>query len=130
MNPYLIIPLGWALGQMLFIVVMSVIDQQSKKTDLTFNQAFMIYVKRDTGPIYVAVLIMLIAMFLLPEIIAHASTPNSATEEIKQLKYVKRIVEFMRTFSVALGLTAQFLGFIAVSKAKKLKEKFDKPDNQ
>lgn len=128
MSPYLIIPLGWLLGQLLFIVVMSVATQKNKNNECSFNDAFIIYVRHDTGPIWVAVLIMLIAMFILPEIIAHHAIANGPLEDVKESKYIQKIVEFLRTFSVLLGIAAQGIGFLIVSRAGKwIKKADDKP---
>lgn len=119
MITYLLIFLGWLLGQLLFVVVMSIITQRKQTNNLTFNQAFAVYVKKDTGPIYAAAIIMLIVVFILPEVIAHLSVSNGPGELSKTHRYLTVIVDWIRTFSVVLGLLSQGLGFLAVSQSGK-----------
>lgn len=112
---------GALLGQMLFIVVASIIKQRSRKYQENFREAFLIYVKKDTGPIVMGVIVILIAIFLLPEVIANVSTLglDGAAEQTKYQKILSSIVKWVRSWSVLLGIGSHTIGFLAVSQANK-----------
>lgn len=118
---YLIIFLGWLLGELLVIVVQSIRVQNSSKYSDNFWKAFVVYTTKDIGPIVGSLLICLIAIFLLPEAIANFSTMDETgnQEEKKQSAVIHKILKFLRASSVLLGITSRTLLFLIVSKANK-----------
>ena len=110
---YLIIFLGALLGQLLVVVAKSYYVQQSSKYSLTFLDALKVYTTKYTAPLVVGLITVLIAMFILPDILAN-------TGEDKQYgKVLQNILDYMRGYSVFLGVICQGLGFLIIRKGEK-----------
>lgn len=123
MNPYLSIPLGWILGLLVVVVVASIRIQINDKYEENFIQAFKKYLKKGTGRIVLSFLIMLIAMFILPDIIANVSGENENATKYKNL--INNILGWMRTYAVIGGLIAETIGFWVVNKRDKIFKEVD-----
>lgn len=121
MEKYFIVIGGWALGQLLFIVVQAAIVHKSSKYQHTFREALNIYLRKDVGPFCAGMVFMLIIVFVLPEIMALAN--SNTLEDPNHGKYARWIVNNLRISSIGLGIVAQFLGFLAVSKSAKWVQK-------
>ena len=93
MNPYLAIPLGWILGLLVVVAVASIRIQMNNKYEENFIQAFKKYLKKGTGRLVLSILIMLIAMFILPDIIANVSGENENATKYKSLIQYIRLAE-------------------------------------
>jgi hypothetical protein len=117
LEKYMVVLIGWVLGQLLFILVQAALVHRSSKYENTFSEAFRIYFRKDRGPFYVGLVLMLIVVFVLPEIIGLAN--SSTLEDPNHGKYARIVVNNLRISSVGLGIVAQLLGFLLVSKASK-----------
>lgn len=123
MNAYLIILLGSLLGMALFICVKSYYVQQSSKYALGFIDAFKVYTTKYTAPIFIGVLVVFICMFILPDVIANVSADDTTTKG----KVLQNILDYLRLYSVGVGVCAQGLGFLIIRKGEKfLKDAEDK----
>ena len=120
MNNYFQIVLGAMLGMLLLISVKSVYIQQSSKYELGFLQAFKVYTTKYTGPIWVGCLVLLIVMFVLPNVIGAATVSTGSTiDDVQYVNWFKKFLKYMRFYSVGLGVIAQGLGFIIIRKGEK-----------
>ncbi len=122
---YLIVTIGWLIGMFILIIVKSIHIQMSKKYEYSFNQALKIYLTKDTGPIYLSIVILFAGVFVLPNIItSHGLMQDGKipTESFKA-KAIEQIVLNLREYSILFGVMAQGLGFLVVSKAAKLLNK-------
>ncbi len=123
MNPYLAIPLGWILGLLVVVAVASIRIQMNNKYEENFIQAFKKYLKKGTGRLVLSILIMLIAMFILPDIIANVSGENENATKYKSL--IHNILGWMRTYAVIGGLIAETVGFWLVNRRDKVFKEVD-----
>lgn len=121
MNLYLIILLGASLGQLLWIIGKSYYVQQSSKYSLNFLQALKVYTTKYFAPIIVGYVVVFIAMFVLPDVISNSG------DEKEHGKVLQNVLDYLRGYSVVLGLLAQGLGFLIIRKGEKfLKEEEEK----
>lgn len=134
MNSYLFIVLGWLLGQLIFITVQCIIIHRNDSYKHTFREAFALYVKRDTGPMILAALVMLVFVFVLPELTANLVTAQEGSTTTEQTKYnrvLSSILKWLRVSSVVLGVASQGIGFLAVSRITKwIKKKDEEVDKK
>lgn len=129
MNSYLLIPLGFIIGLFIVITVHSIRVQNSPKYEENFFGALRIYFKRSVGRLILAVLVMLAAMFILEDIKYNAFADNDNAKKYKAL--INNILGWLRTYSVFLGVVAEWLGFWIVNRSKKVfipTEEEDKKD--
>lgn len=121
---YILILMGSLLGMILLTVVKAVVIQRGAKYELGFVDAFKVYTTKHIGPIVVGFIVVFIAMFILPEIIAMAQTGN---QEGAYAKIINNVLGRLRIYSVALGILGQGLGFIMIRKGEKfLREEEEK----
>lgn len=123
----LIIFLGWQLGMALLIAVKSSQVQTGSKYELNFWQAFVVYTTKYLGPIIVSNIVMLIAMFLLPNIIAVAQ--NAPENSSRYERIAQDVIKWLRVFSVALGVLGQGIGFLIVNKGQRYLKDAEKKIN-
>lgn len=125
MNPYLAIPLGWILGLLVVVVVASIRIQMNDKYEEKFVQAFKKYLKKGTGRLVLSILMMLTAMFILPDVIANVSGENENATKYKKL--INNVLGWMRTYAVIGGLIAETAGFWLVNRKNKIFKEVDEP---
>lgn len=113
---YLIILIGAIIGMALLTAVKSTYIQQSSKYELGFTDAFKVYATKHTGPILVGFIIVFIAMFILPEVIALAETGD---QNGTYSRIINNVVGRLRIYSVGIGILGQGLGFIIIRKGEK-----------
>lgn len=127
---YLIILLGSLLGMLLLVSVKSVYVQQTAKYELGFISAFKVYTTKYTGPIWVGLVVIFIAMFVFPNIVAASTLPAGDNAEVEYAKWFKKFLKYLRFYSVGLGVIGQGLGFIIIRKGEKwLREEEVKIEN-
>jgi hypothetical protein len=117
MSNYITIFFGSILGMLLLISVKSVYIQETKKYELTFVQAFKVYTTKYTGPIFIGIIVIMIVMFILPNVIT-AST-ITVGDDIKYTAFLQRILNWLRVVSVGVGVLAQGAGFLIIRKGEK-----------
>ncbi len=113
MNNIWEILLGSMGGMLLTISVKSVGIQISRKYDLNFWDAFVVYLTKHTGPIVVGTIVILLAMFAFPDVLTNYQTDNE-----EYTTTIQRIVKWLRLYSILLGIVAQGLGFIIVARSE------------
>ena len=121
-NIYIDVALGWALGMMLVIAVQAAIIHQSGKHDDDFITALRKYVTTKVGPLVVAVVMMLIALFVIPEIIANSNVENGQKSPF-YYKYLSSVLMWLKSWSILFGIGSQTLGFIIVFRVLKYVKK-------
>jgi hypothetical protein len=119
---YVIIIVGWVLGQMILKVVNAIRIQRSSKYHTGFKEALIIFVKKDPGPTVLAVIILLAVMFLLPEAIAHSQSEGDENDVVHN-KTIAHVLKWLRLYSIGFGIISEFIGFIAVSKSQRFLRK-------
>lgn len=118
MSSYLLIPLGFIIGLLIVVAVHSIRVQNSPKYEKNFFGALNIYFKRSVGRLILAVLVMFAAMFILEDIKVNALADNDNAKKYKSL--INNILGWLRTYSVFLGVVAEWLGFWIVNRGKKI----------
>lgn len=120
---------GGQLGMALLIAVKSCQVQIGSKYELNFVQAFRVYTTKYLGPIVVGNIVILIAMFILPNLIAVA---QNATENVSRYdRIVNDVIKWLSIWSVALGIVSQGVGFLMVNNGERyLKEAEKKLNDQ
>lgn len=115
---------------LLLISVKSVYIQQTAKYELGFISAFKVYTTKYTGPIWVGLVVIFIAMFVFPNIVAASTLPSGDNAEVEYAKWFKKFLKYLRFYSVGLGIIGQGLGFIIIRKGEKwLREEEVKVEN-
>lgn len=104
---------GASLGMLLTIGVKSVYIQISRKYDLNFWDALKVYTSKHTGPILIGSVVVLIAVFVFPDILR-----NSRLESGEYGEQIKKVIDWLRVYSVILGVISQGLGFAIVRKSE------------
>ena len=118
---YLLIFGGATLGMLLWIVGKSYYVQQSSKYELGFLHALKVYTTKYVAPIIVGYIIICIAMFVFPDIISNAG------EAKEHGKILQNVLDYLRAYSVVLGMLSQGLGFLLIRKGEKfLKDEEEK----
>lgn len=121
---YIIIFFGSLLGMILLTAVKSTYIQRSSKYQLGFVDAFKVYTTKHTGPIAVGFVVVLMFMFVLPEIIALAQAGN---EQGMYSKIINNVTGRLRLYSIGIGVLGQGLGFLIIRKGEKyLREEEEK----
>jgi len=115
MSDYLIIFIGGLIGMALLIAVRSELIRRSSKYELGFGDAFRVYTTKYTGPMIVGAIIILSAMFILPDLLANSEiiTEDGTTDYNAKIALV---LNWLRPASIALGVISQGLGFLIVRK--------------
>jgi len=118
MSSYFLIPLGFVIGLLIVVTVHSIRVQNSPKYTEDFFGALKIYFKRSVGRLILAVLVMLASMFILEDLKYNAFADNDNALKYKSI--IANILGWLRTYSVFLGVAAEWLGFWIVNRSKKI----------
>ncbi len=111
-----ILALGYLLGMLLFICVMSVIAHRNSKIEQNFFQAAKIYIVKDTGPIIIAIIFLFVVLFILPELLA--GDPD-AKDDAHYDALLRVNINKIRRWSILIGFAGQWIPFLILSKAAK-----------
>lgn len=111
-----ILALGYLLGMLMFICVMSVIAHKNSKIETDFWHAAKVYLVKDTGPIIVAIILLFVVLFILPELlVGDGNAPDdSHYDALLRIK-----INQIRRWSILIGFAGQWIPFIILSKAAK-----------
>ena len=124
---YLLIFIGASLGMLLVISAKSFYVQQSSKWELDFVKAFKVYTTKYTAPIVIGYIVILTAMFILPDLIANSGDTKFGLK-------VQHVLDYLRSYAFVLGVLSQGLGFLIVRKGEKFlkdeEQKIKSNDNQ
>lgn len=113
MNIYIAVAIGWLLGMLLTIVVQAAIIHMSDKHEDDFSTAIKKYLTKKAGPLYGALVLLLIALFVLPEVLANAAVENGDKSPFYH-RYLVSVLTWLRSWSVLCGIASQSLGFFIV----------------
>jgi hypothetical protein len=117
MNNYLIIAIGWLVGQIGYASV-SVYIIQKDLPSINYWQAVNVYLKKEIGSFVMAFSALLIILFVAADFI----DPTVSKADLKSkatLSLIERIVLYMRVSAVILGGLSQHLLYVAFKKGKK-----------
>jgi hypothetical protein len=112
-----VLALGYLLGMLMFICVMSVIAHRNANVQQNFFQAAKIYIVKDIGPILVAIILLLAVLFMLPELLITGGTDPENHTAYDKLLIIK--INQIRRWSILIGFAGQWIPFFFLSKAAK-----------
>lgn len=119
---YLIIAVGWLVGQFAYAAVSIYILQKNK--DLSYWKAVGLYLKSEVGNFVIAfsglLLIMFIASDYLDVNITKADLFNKESLTVKE-----KLIFYQRSASVGIGAFIQHLVYVAFKKGKKKIEQYE-----
>jgi hypothetical protein len=127
MNNYVIIAIGWFLGQLGYAAVSAYIIQR-KVPGIDYPKALRLYFKNEVGSFAMAFAALLVVMFIIPDFIDVKVTRADLLDKEK-LTLKEKIVVFFRTASVAFGAFCQHLIYLAFRKGKRAIEEYAEKNN-
>lgn len=126
MNHYVIIALGWIIGQFAYAAVSVYVLQKNK--NLNYWKAIKLYFPSEIGNFVIAfaglLLIMFIASDFLDVEITAKDLRNKETLSIKE-----KLILYQRSASVGIGAFIQHLVYLGFKKGKKKIEEYEKQNN-
>lgn len=105
MNNYLILGLGFLLGQ-ITVSVIKAIKIQGKQPNLNYTDAFKLVLVNGFGSYVLGVCALFIVWFLMPEFFKNVLTIDDA-HPLKDGSQLKQIVKWFRVSSLIFGIGAQ-----------------------
>ena len=105
MNNYMILGLGFLLGQLATSTVKALMVQ-SKQPNLTYTDAFKLVLVKGFGSYVVGFVALLFVWFLMPEFFKNVLTVDDA-HPLKDGSQLKQIVKWFRVTSLVFGIGAQ-----------------------
>lgn len=114
MNNYLIIIIGWIIGQAVY-ATKKAWDLQKKYDHLSFTYAIATVYSKETASFIFGILMLIVLCFTLPDFFKEGDIKDM--EEVGKLKYY--LVTYIRIASVAFGFVCQYLGMWLFGKAEK-----------
>lgn len=127
MNNYLVIAVGWFLGQLGYAVVSAYVIQR-KVEGINYPQALKVYLKSEVGSFAMAFAALLIVMFIIPDFIDVRVTRADLIDKEK-LTLKEKIIVFIRTASVIFGGFCQHGLFVAFKRGKRAIEQYAEKNN-
>lgn len=107
MYNYLIIFLGWLIGQATFTVISSYLLQRNKP-GIDYPTAIKVFLTSELGNYAIAFVGLIIAMFIMKDYIDPHVT-REQLQEIQHKTFVQNALFYSRTFSVAYGVFCPML---------------------
>lgn len=117
MNNYIILAIGWIVGQTAYGSVSAYIIQKDMP-GIDYWQALKIYFKKEVGSFAMAFSALLVLMFVFPDFF----DPTVSRADLKNkeaLTFVERMILYLRVSSVIVGGLSQHLLYLAFKKGKK-----------
>ncbi len=125
MNNYVILALGWILGQAAYLCVKSW-DIQKKNESVDFKHALSLLFSKETAAWFFGFVMLLIIMFVLSDFI----DLNITKEDVKNMEVAKwkvYLINFQRTVAVVFGFVCQRFGYAFFGRTEKiLKDRAEK----
>jgi hypothetical protein len=118
MNNYIIIVLGWILGQAAYACKKSW-DLQKRTEGLSFKSALHLLFTKETAAFAFGIVMLFIVIFILPNIIDLDVTK----EELKgtdAAKWKYYFISFIRVIAVVFGYVCQNVGYFLFGKTEKI----------
>lgn len=114
---YALLVLAFVIGQTFFATVCAWYLQKDLP-NISYWQALIIYFKKEMGGFVVAVSLLTILLFILPDFM----NLRVSTAELQQkgvLTKIEMAQKYFRTVAVAFGVCAQWLAFYLFKRGKK-----------
>lgn len=127
MNNYVILALGWFLGQLGYAAVSAYILQRDKP-GITYWQALGVYFAKEIGSFAMAFTALLIIMFIANDFLTVDITRKDLLNK-EALSWKEKIIVYQRTCSVFFGAFSQHIIYVAFKKGKKAIEDFAAKNN-
>lgn len=127
MNNYVILALGWFLGQLGYAAVSAYILQRDKP-GISYSQALGVYFAKEVGSFAMAFTALLIIMFIANDFLSVDITRKDLLNK-EALSWKEKIIVYQRTCSVFFGAFSQHIIYVAFKKGKKAIEDFAAKNN-
>lgn len=117
MSNYLIIAIGWIVGQTAYGSVSAYIIQKDLP-NITYWKAAQVYFSKEFGMFVMAFSALLIALFIFPDFF----DPKMSRAELKTkaaLTIAERMILYLRVSSVVVGALSQHILYVAFKRGKK-----------
>ena len=121
MNNYVILFIGWTIGQCIYATIKAW-DIQKKNETIDFPHAIRL-VYKQFGSFVFALLMLIFALFVMPDIIRKVLTDENITGNSKIIR------DYFRVSCVGFGFVCQYFGLLFFSKLNKAVKKAVDPDN-
>ena len=121
MSNYLIIVIGWILGQAAYAFKKSWDIQKSNST-VSLKQALKMHFTKESAAFAFGTVVLIIGIFVSADFI----NLDISKEELKNMEAVKwkiYLVNFLRTASVVFGYLCQHLGYFLFGRSEKILKK-------
>lgn len=120
MNNYVILVIGWFLGQLAYAFKKSW-EIQKRMPKVTFKQALQMHFTKETASFAFGVLMLFIGLFILPNFINMDLTKDDL-KNMEAAKWKVYLINFLNSVSVVFGYLCQNLGLFFFGKSEKLLE--------
>lgn len=127
MNNYVILAIGWFLGQLGYAAVSAYILQRDKP-GISYRQALQVYFAKEVGSFAMAFTALLIIMFIANDFLTVDITRKDLLNK-EALSWKEKIIVYQRTCSVFFGAFSQHIIYVAFKKGKKAIEEFAEKNN-
>lgn len=118
MNNYIIIILGWFLGQAAYACKKSW-DLQRRNESLSFRGALKLHFSKETAAFAFGVIMLLIATFILSDFI-NLDVTIAELKNTEAAKWKIYLINGLRVISVAFGYLCQNLGYFLFGRSEKI----------
>lgn len=118
MNNYLIILIGWILGQTAYAFKKSW-EIQRNRPGVSFKDALNMHFTKETASFAFAFVILLIGLFILPNFIDMDITKDDL-KNLEVAKWKVYFVNFLRVIAIVFGYLCQNLGWFFFGKSEKI----------
>lgn len=118
MSNYVILVIGWVLGQAAYAFKKSW-EIQRNKPNVSFSDALKTHFTKETASFAFAVICLLIGLFVLPNFI----NMDLTKEDLKNMEAAKwkvYFINFLNVVAVVFGYLCQNLGWFLFGKSEKL----------
>lgn len=102
---YIVIASGSSIGLAIVIAVACYYIHRGSKYQLSFKETWDVYTKEHVWPLIIGGIIVVAAMFILPDLMAYGSSG-------KYYKAIQNALHSLRIYSIGLGVVSMGLGFL------------------
>jgi len=118
MNNYIILVIGWFLGQAAYACKKSW-EIQRNNIKITFKQALQMHFTKETASFAFGFVMLLIALFVLPNFINMDVTKDDL-KNLEAAKWKVYFINFLNCISIVFGYLCQNIGWFLFGKSEKI----------
>jgi hypothetical protein len=118
MNNYVVIVLGWLLGQAAYACKKSW-DIQRKNENTDFKNALKMHFSKETASFAFASIMLLIGLFVITDFVDLDVTKEDL-KNTEAAKWKVYLINFLRTSTVLFGYICQNLGYFLFGRSEKI----------